>query len=106
MVIEKTKKGGKQVVLANNEPPQESQTKDLALDDSFLEEIDEAMFCFKDGTGASPDFAFKSGAGLKPPYFPFGENGEFVPEERSNEAHAEAADEVSLYLDKKINPPF
>ena len=95
LVIEKTKKGGKQVVLANNEPPQESQIKDLAVDDSFLEDIDEAMFCLKDGTGASPDFAFKSGAGLKPPYSPFGKNGEFVPEEPANEAHADAAGEVS-----------
>ena len=100
LVIEKTKKGGKQVVLSNKEPPQESQIKDLALDDSFLEEIDEAMFCLKDETGASPDFAFKSGAGLKPPYSPFGKNGEFVPEKRENAAHAVAASEVYLPISK------
>ena len=79
LVIEKTKKGGKQVVVTDTEPPQESQPRDPLLDDSFLEEIDEAMFCLKDETGATPDFSFESGRGHKPPYSPFGKNGEFVP---------------------------
>ena len=81
LVIEKTKKGGKQVVVADTEPPQEAQPRDPLLDDSFLEEIDEAMFCLKDESGATPDFAFQSGRGHKPPYSPFGKNGEFMPNE-------------------------
>ena len=49
-----------------------------AIDQSFLDEIDSAIFKFKDGSGSSPDVNFASGQGYAAPYLPPGESGEFL----------------------------
>ena len=51
---------------------------DAGYDKSFLSEIDEAFFKFKDSSGKSPDVSLSSGQGHKAPYSPFGKDGAFV----------------------------
>ena len=49
------------------------------IDQSFLDEIDSAIFKFKDSSGSSPDVKFASGHGLAaPPYLSPDDDGVFV----------------------------
>ena len=70
--VVKASSGGKTVQIAD-------QFSDGSeIDQSFLEEIDSAIFKFKDGSGSSPDVNIASGQGFAAPYLPPGEGGEFV----------------------------
>ena len=68
-----SKSGGKTVRVAD-----EFGDGDEKFDEDFLGQIDEAIFCFKDKEGKSPDKKFSSGQGHKSPYSPFGEDGAFI----------------------------
>ena len=48
------------------------------IDQSFLDEIDEAIFRFKDPSGESPDIKISSRQGFAAPYLPPDEEGAFV----------------------------
>ena len=71
--VEKASSGGKRVKIADNF----DDGKD-PIDQSFLEEIDAAIFKFKDQSGASPDIKISAGQGLAAPYQPPSSDGAFV----------------------------
>ena len=71
--VEKASSGGKRVRIAD-----QFAEDDKPIDQSFLEEIDEAIFKFKDQTGASPDVKVAAGQGLAAPYLPPSPGGAFV----------------------------
>ena len=75
--VVKASSGGKTVKITDKfDCPEE-------IDQSFLDEIDEAIFKFKDPSGESPDVRISSGQGHMAPYFPPDEEGAFVtPEKR------------------------
>ena len=58
LVVEKTAAGGKTVVI--EDAPLGPQEEDNESPEDFLQEIDEAIFCFHDPSGSSPDVRFKS----------------------------------------------
>ena len=65
------------------------------FDQSFLDEIDQAIFKFSDSSGKSPDVKITSGQGLAAPYIPPGEDGAFVtPKKRKSCSSSET--EVQL----------
>ena len=68
----KASSGGKRVKIAD-----QFDDGEKPIDKSFLEEIDEAIFKFKDQTGASPDVKISSGQGLAAPYLPPSPDGAF-----------------------------
>ena len=80
-----------------------------AIDQSFLEEIDSAIFKFKDGSGASPDVSFASGQGHAVPYLPPDDDGEFVTPKKKKVARVLLKDievcflRILLYVIYKFN---
>ena len=74
-----SKSGGKTVRVAD-----EFGDDGEKYDEDFLGQIDEAIFCFKDKEGKSPDIKFSSGQGHKSPYSPFGEDGAFITPKKRN----------------------
>lgn len=83
LVIEKTRAGGKNVVV---EPQSERPDNETIENDEFMKEIDEIFFLFQDKEGNSPDIKFAAGAGRPPPsYSPPDGKGNFVtPKKRGN----------------------
>ena len=74
----KASSGGKVVQIADSfgEPDRKK------IDQSFLDEIVEAIFRFKDQTGISPDIKLSSGQGLAAPFLPPEADGAFVTPKR------------------------
>ena len=72
LVVEETRTGGKTVVIDN--PPPE-----FPVDEQFIHDIDEAFFCFRDSSDASPDVHLASGQGRSPPYSSPDKDGCFTP---------------------------
>ena len=64
------------------------------VDQSFLDEIDEAIFKFKDQSGKSPDVRISSGQGLAAPYLPPNSDGAFVTPTKKKPRSLEEAIEV------------
>ena len=89
----KASAGGKTVQIADH------YTDDSeSIDQSFLDEIDEAIFRFRDPSGKSPDVNISSGQGLAAPYLPPDIDGAFVtPKKRKPRSLAEAM-EVRISL--------
>ena len=82
LAIEKTKAGGKNVVV---EPQSERPANELIEDEAFMHEIDEIFVRFSDTSGSSPDFKFAAGAGRSPSYSPPDDKGNFItPVKRGN----------------------
>ena len=71
--VVKASSGGKLVQIADHYEDDAG-----TIDQSFLDEIDEAIFRFKDPTGESPDVKISSGQGFAAPYLPPDEEGAFV----------------------------
>ena len=93
LLIEKTRSGGKNVVV---EPQSERPDNETIEDDAFMQEIDEIFFRFSDSSGNSPDVKFAAGAGRPPSYSPPDGKGNFVtPKKRGNPKELFSSD-VSL----------
>ena len=60
------KSGGKSVAIKDSFATEEGEP----TDESFLRDIDEAVFNFRDSLGKSPDVRIAAGQGLRPPYSP------------------------------------
>ena len=75
--VVKASSGGKTVKIAD------AFDDGAEIDQSFLEEIDSAIFKFKDQSGASPDVSFASGQGHAAPYLTPAEDGGFVTPNKS-----------------------
>ena len=73
LVVEKTKAGGKTVVI------QKPLVGTVEVDKDFIKDIDEAFFRFEDVTGESPTVSLASGQGHQPPYSPPDKHGFFTP---------------------------
>ena len=83
--VVKASAGGKVVKIVDQFP-----SEDDNFDQSFLDEIDQAIFKFSDPSGKSPDVKFTSGQGLAAPYIPPGEDGAFVtPKKRKSRSSSD-----------------
>ena len=71
--VEKVSSGGKRVKIADNFADGSDP-----IDQSFLDEIDTAIFRFKDQSGASPDVKISTDQGLVTPYQPPTSDDAFV----------------------------
>ena len=93
LVVEKTRSGGKNVVVE----PQSTRPPNEDLEDAaFMNEIDEIFFRFSDSTGDSPDVQFAAGAGRTPAYSPPDGKGNFVTPIKRGNPKTLFSDKVSL----------
>ena len=84
--VVKATAGGKVVKIAD-----QFADEDDKFDQSFLEEIDQAIFKFSDQSGRSPDVKIASGQGLAAPYIQPGADGGFItPKKRKSHSSSES----------------